>query len=171
MARPPRVLYLSTHGQFALRTRAPVADPLLRCGLEFARGEGRRPGKEKQRESLPWLLTGAEVLAVPHRGTELVVLSACQSGTGLWEYGQSRADLRHAFHLAGARAVVASLWAVEDRSTRDVMVAFVESLARTGMDQKAEALRQAQRRKIEALLREDFHSHPFYWAAFSLSGS
>jgi CHAT domain-containing protein len=170
---PPRLVYLATHGFFVPPAAGlPVDDPLLCCGIAFAGHNVVPAGKGKKAGSLPGLLTGAEVLAANLRGTDLVVLSACESGTGQAPYGQSPADLRHAFHLAGARAVVSSLWSVADRHTRGLLVPFIESLARQGRADKAEALNEAQRRKIKELRASpDRHAHPFFWAAFTLSGA
>ena len=172
LTESPRVVYLSTHGFSLLRTTLGTddefqVDPLLRCGVAFA-GCNFLPAKDKE---LPGLLTGAEVLAIDLRGTDLIVLSACQSGTGVTSYGQSPADLRHAFHLAGARAVVSSLWSVEDEATRELMVSFMTGYGRPGTN-KADALVEAQRTMINKLRQGlDHHAHPFFWAAFTLSGS
>src|SRR5207249_1123171 len=107
---PPRVVYLTTHGFSSLMdgfglpiTRpgdeVPQVDPLLGCGLAFAGLNFIPDGKSAATQVYPGLLTGAEVLAVDLRGTELAVLSACQTGTGKrgkTSFGQSPADLRHA---------------------------------------------------------------------------
>jgi CHAT domain-containing protein len=114
------------------------------------------------------------VLAVDLHGTDLVVLSACQTGTGKkgkMSFGQSPADLRHAFHLAGARSVVSSLWSVDDEATKDLMVSFMESYARRPDGDKAEALAKAQRDMIAKRRRDLEHdAHPYFWAGFTLSG-
>jgi CHAT domain-containing protein len=81
--------------------------PLLSCALAFAGWNYLPPGSDA---SLPGMMTGAEVLGIDLRGTELVVLASCAAGREELTYGQSPANLRHAFHLAGARAVVSALW-------------------------------------------------------------
>ena len=91
-------------------------------------------------------------------------LSAWQSAVGPEAGGEGLISLSRAFHFAGARTVLASLWAVSDRSTADLMARFYAGLAR-GMA-KDEALQAAQ---IEALHSADA-AHPFHWAAFQLSG-
>ena len=94
---------------------------------------------------------------------ELIVLSACDTAGG---------DERAALGLAGigvkagARAVLASLWAVNDRSTAVLVPAFFEHLG-DGSASKAVALQRAQR----AMLRDDRHAHPYHWAAFVLIGN
>ena len=71
--------------------------------------------------------------------------------------------LTRAFQYAGARSVLASLWSVTDRSTRDLMQRFYANLKK-GLT-KDEALRAAQ---VDML--KGPYSHPFFWAAFQLSG-
>jgi CHAT domain-containing protein/tetratricopeptide (TPR) repeat protein len=186
LARPPRIVYLTTHGISSLAqdffkvplTRSGddvfLVDPLVSCGLALAGFNFIPNGKGPGGETLPGLLTGAEVLAVDLQGTELVVLSACQTGTGKkgkMSFGQSPADLRHAFHLAGAQNVVSSLWSVDDNATRELMVSFMGAFARRPAADKAELLAGAQRDLIARRRRDrDHESHPFFWAAFTLSG-
>lgn len=101
----------------------------------------------------------------PSSDLNLVTLSACQ--TALGEINHDGSDLRglaDAFSLAGCRSVVASLWSVEDQSTRDLMVEFYKAL-KEGKS-KAQALKQAQ---CGLLAQEKYH-HPFFWAPFILIG-
>ncbi len=169
LATPPRVVYLATHGFYNAPLKLEPDDPFLRCGIAFAGLHylPRDPGKD--RRSLPGLMTGAEVMSAPLRGTELVVLSACDSGLGELQYGQSPADLRQAFHFAGARAVVSAVWSVDDGSTCDLMIDFMHNLYSKPQPDKADALRRAQREEIHDT-QWGRRTHPFYWAAFTLSG-
>jgi len=89
------------------------------------------------------ILTAEEVQSLDLRGTDLVVLSACETGLGLHEYGQGVLGLQRAFQAAGARAVVASLWRVDDAATTVLMEQFYTNLWSKKMP-KLEALRQAQ---------------------------
>jgi hypothetical protein len=95
------------------------------------------------------------------------VLSACATGLGDVAGGEGVFGLQRAFHQAGARTVVASLWQVDDEAARQVLTRFYENLWRKGLGPLA-ALRQAQL----AHLREGpaDSSHPRYWAAWVLSG-
>ena len=94
------------------------------------------------------ILTAEEVQALDLRGTELVVLSACETGLGEAEYGQGVLGLQRAFQAAGARAVVASLWKVDDAATTVLMEQFYTNLWDKKLP-KLEALRQAQLDRAE----------------------
>ncbi|MGH7393518.1 MAG: CHAT domain-containing tetratricopeptide repeat protein, partial [Candidatus Rokuibacteriota bacterium] len=101
-------------------------------------------------------------LTLPPGG--LAVLSACETALGEQVPGSALITFAAAFSQAGSQSIVASLWKVNDTSTRDLMVAFHRALASTG---RAEALRQAQL----TLLRKPATAHPYYWAAFILIGA
>jgi CHAT domain-containing protein len=94
---------------------------------------------------------------------ELLVLSACETATG---------DKRAALGLAGvavrsgARSTLATLWAVNDDSTAELMVDFYRTLTQSQVS-KAQALRQAQLK----LLKHSQYHHPYYWAPFILVGN
>jgi CHAT domain-containing protein len=128
--------------------RAFELTPLLRSGVVLA-GGGRDPGTgpaEADADTAPredGILTAEEVQAIDLRGCELVVLSACDTGLGHAEAGQGVLGLQRAFHAAGARAVVASLWKVDDAATGVLMEQFYTNLW-TKKFPKLEALRQAQ---------------------------
>lgn len=166
LAAPPHTLYISTHGFFCPPWQTHTSnmdDPFLCCGLLLAPEKAATVAPGSPNTQLSGLVTGAEVLTLDLSGTEMVVLSACQTGLGATTYGQSAASLRHAFHLAGAKSVVASLWSINDKETSELMVGFMRRALEPAAD-KADALRAAQR-EMQAR-----HPHPFYWAAFTLSG-
>ncbi len=96
---------------------------------------------------------------------DLVVLSACQTGTGKEVKGEGVMGLNTAFLQAGARSVVSTLWQVEDNAANHLMKEFYERMAADGMSPSA-ALRAAQ---IKLYQDPQFRS-PFFWAAFTVHG-
>jgi CHAT domain-containing protein/tetratricopeptide (TPR) repeat protein len=156
----PRVLHVATHG-FFLRDQlasasGPLPDhPLLRSGLALAGANARRSGPRDD-----GILTALELAQLDLQGTELVVLSACESGAGEVQTGDGVSGLRRALVLAGARAQLTSLWQIADVPTQELMVDYYQRLLR-GVGRSA-ALREAQL----AIMASRDRSHPFYWAAF-----
>jgi CHAT domain-containing protein len=118
------------------------------------------------------LLTALEVQNLDLWGTELVVLSACETGLGKVEVGEGVLGLRRAFQNAGARTVLASLWQVPDRETELLMAAFFRRWLQG--TPPARALRAAQL-KLIAALRKDGNpvrrqAPPLWWAGFICHG-
>jgi CHAT domain-containing protein len=94
--------------------------------------------------------------------TELVVLSACETGLGDIRVGEGVFGLRRAFLLAGAKTLVMSLWKVPDAQTQMLMEGFYKRILEG--HPREEALRQAQ------LAVKETYPEPFYWAAFICQG-
>jgi CHAT domain-containing protein len=153
--KSPRVLHLATHGFFLSDPGLP--NPLLRVGLALA---GARSSAVAG--SGYGLLSALRLEGLSLRGTELVTLSACDTGLGDAFAGEGVAGLNQAFLAAGARRVMLSLWKVPDRETSLLMQDFYTRYANG--DDPAEALRAA---KLE-LHRQGLP--PRDWAAFVLNG-
>ncbi len=118
---------------------------------------------DRQRED--GLLQAYEIMQM-RLNADVVVLSACETGIGKHIRGEGLASLSRAFLYAGANSVIASLWRVDDQSTADLMSRFHRRLF-DGKSPRDEALRQAQL----DLIRSGTFSHPYFWAAFALTGS
>jgi len=159
----PRFLLLSTHG--FLFPEIAQQNPLVGCGVALA---GANRAMRGGRDADDGLLTGLEIVGMDLRGTELAVLSACETGLGLLEPGEGVAGLRQAFQLAGARAVLATLWSIPDRETAVLMTEFFISLEQ-GRGH-AEAIQTAQKAMIARQRKNDGPVNPFAWAAFTLTG-
>ena len=117
------------------------------------------------------LLTAEEIGVLDLRGTELVVLSACESGLGHLRAGQGVIGLVGALDRAGARSVVSTLWKVSDEATSPFMASFYQKF--WGGTGPAQSLRLAQLDLIRGIIRSnagESYAHPFYWAAFVLVG-
>lgn len=134
--------------------------PLVRSGLVLA-GANRAastPGGDDG------ILTALELSGLDLHGTELVVLSACETGVGTTPAGQAVQGFRAALALAGADTQILSLWDVDDEATAVLMG---ELYARLDAGESAvDALAHA--RQVVAARPE--WSHPAYWAAFQLYG-
>jgi CHAT domain-containing protein/tetratricopeptide (TPR) repeat protein len=188
----PRLLYCITHGFFLQDAERPRekgrlrdlelvsgpsrplpnfgADARLRSGLALA---GANKWQARSAKGLSdGLLTALEVENLDLWGTELVVLSACETGLGEVQVGEGVLGLRRAFLLAGAQTVVASLWKVPDAETEKLMTSFFERWLKGAA--RADALRQAQLELIRSLrlsgnpTRRD--APPLYWAGFICHG-
>lgn len=108
-----------------------------------------------------------EVIEQVSMSADLVTLSACDSAYGRRIAGEGLMSLARAFHLAGARSVVSTLWTIDDRASVDLMREFYQGL-KQGLA-KDEALRRAQLRFVTSRGNARWRA-PKYWAAFQLSG-
>lgn len=98
------------------------------------------------------------------RGARLVTLSACETNIGGYDPSAVYSSLSRAFSKAGAPTVVASLWSVNDTSTKETMMAFYKEIA--AGQSKSEAMRRAQL----AVMHDPRFAHPYYWAPFVVLG-
>jgi CHAT domain-containing protein/tetratricopeptide (TPR) repeat protein len=151
IGRGARYVHFASHG--LLDERFPL-NSALALTIPERPAEGQANG----------LLQAWEIFEQMRIDADLVTLSACETGLGKELGGEGLVGLTRAFHYAGARSVLASLWSVGDDSTADLMTRFYSHL-RSGRT-KDDALRAAQ---LEMIRRREL-SHPFHWAAFQLMG-
>lgn len=189
-----QLLFESAVAAHRRSTSVAARNPLLLSGLAVS---GANVPPETDALGLPigedGILTAEEIAGLSLQNLELVTLSACETGLGEVAAGEGVFGLQRAFHQAGARSVVASLWKVSDNATRALMIEFYNNLWGKKMS-KVEALRQAQITMIERYdidageLRglgkkpvqggeanepqrvRDASLPPKLWAAFQLSG-
>jgi CHAT domain-containing protein/tetratricopeptide (TPR) repeat protein len=162
----PLILHMATHGFFgeALNERD---NPLFRSGLYLADIDQVKVDRERDDGQL----TAYEVSGMDLRGTQLVVLSACETGLGTEVMAEGEvfmsegmSGLRRAFAMAGARTTVMSLWAVSGVTAQKTMEAYYRKLAEG--QGPGEAMQAVQ---LE-MLRTKEHAHPKDWAVFIVSG-
>ncbi|NEP67660.1 MAG: tetratricopeptide repeat protein [Moorea sp. SIO3A5] len=160
----PRILHIATHGFFesAPNQELPTLydNPMLLSGLVLAGFKQKRTGAENG------VLTALEAVGLKLSGTELVVLSACDTGSGRISSGEGIYGLRRAFVIAGSQTQLISLRKVEDKATKELMLAYYQRLLDHNMG-RTEALRQTQL----DMLKDETYQHPYYWASFIVSGN
>jgi CHAT domain-containing protein len=177
--------------RFGQRVGRVVNSPLLMTGLVFA-------GANNPKTVGRGIVTGEQLIDLDLSGLELAVLSACETGVGDVPRDEGPYGLQRAFHYAGARNVVVSLWKVPDQSTAALMARLYAHLWNDKNPvAPLEALRQAQLEiyknpgkvpewakgfragfeivggsedGIEVKPTKDGKTHPLFWAAFTLSG-
>ena len=183
--RSPCILHVATHGFFApyvaehrdaneggsqvvasgrrLDRVGTLPNPMLRSGLALAGANTWAQDGNPPAEAEDGILTAEDVTGLDLLDTELVVLSACETGLGEVHLGEGLFGLQRAFTIAGATTLVMSLWKVPDRQTSDLMARFYEGLVQG--KPRIEALRDAQLH-VRSRDRE-----PFYWGAFICQGA
>jgi len=164
----PDVLHLSTHGFFCENRDNFYDNPLSRGGLAFA-GANCIFADHKLANVEDGILTALEVTGIDLNGTDLVVLSACETGVGDIENSEGVYGLRRAFQLAGAGTIIMSLWSVPDKETFEIMETFYGHILDGST--KSEALRQASLEVLRKHRNRYNSGHPYFWGGFILSGN
>ncbi|MCY1015909.1 CHAT domain-containing tetratricopeptide repeat protein [Pyxidicoccus sp. MSG2] len=158
----PGLLHIATHGFFREDAEgALLPDPLLRSGLVLAGASSpqEQSGPRYREDSI---VTALELAGLDLWGTQLVVLSACDTGRGDIKPGQGVYGLRRALVSAGTESLVTSLWKVNDETSRELMESYYRNLL--AGQRRAEALRTA----MKALRQK--HPKPYSWAPFIFIG-
>lgn len=165
----PQILHIATHGFFlndvdvnddleSNEESQLAKNPLFRSGILLAGAGLQQTGTQED-----GVLTAYEAMNLTLDNTELVSLSACETGLGDVRNGEGVYGLQRSFLVAGARTVVMSLWQVDDEATQELMSTFYTQWI-NGMD-KFQAFRAAQ------LAIKEKHKLPYYWGAFVMIGN
>ena len=166
----PYILHIATHGFFNSPTsdkRAPFgmeernsSNLLEGSGLLLAGAQNTINGEFLEGEN--GILTAHEAMNIALDHTELVVLSACETGLGNIQNGEGVYGLQRSFQVAGAKSVIMSLWTVDDSATQEMMTNFY-TFWLSGKE-KHVAFKLAQMEVRE------HHPHPYYWGSFIMVG-
>ncbi|MBV6644538.1 MAG: CHAT domain-containing protein [Cyclobacteriaceae bacterium] len=170
----PRIFHVATHGFFEskklqasnidteLRENYAYENPLLKTGLLLS-GAGDILNETRFNYNVDnGILTAYEAMNLNLDQTDLVVLSACETGLGEIEAGEGVYGLQRAFLVAGAKTIVMSLFKVADQATQQLMVKFYRKWIETG--DKRQAFIDAKKE-----IRNEF-SDPIYWGPFVMIG-
>ncbi|MGC4021220.1 MAG: CHAT domain-containing protein [Cyclobacteriaceae bacterium] len=161
----PRLIHIATHGFFLSdvdinENDEAVSNPLFRSGVLLAGAAVDRANSQREDDGV---LTAYEAMNLNLDQTDLVVLSACETGLGEVRNGEGVYGLQRSFMVAGARNVLMSLWQVDDKATQELMNAFYANWI-DGKD-KHQAFREAQLK-----IKEQYPA-PYFWGAFVLVGN
>jgi len=136
-------------------------DPLIRSGLALAGANHAWQGEKISEGVEDGILTARDVSRMNLMNTELVVLSACQTGLGDVKGSEGVYGLQRAFKMAGVRYLLMSLWKVPDESTKEFMVTFYKQLL------SGESIRGSYQ-ITQQVMSSKYPDDPFKWAAFIL---
>ena len=163
--KSPRILHLATHGFYYTPTEAEevdylrgYSDAMSLSGLIMSGGNAAWRGKELPAGTLSGVLTANNIAHLDLSNTDMVVLSACQSGQGN-ATAEGLYGLQRAFKKAGVGTMVMTLWSVSDKVATEFMIKFYESLVENDWD-KHKAFEQTK-----SYIRTQ-HPDPYHWAAF-----
>jgi CHAT domain-containing protein len=151
----PKILHIATHGFFINDNNIP--NPMLKSGIALSGANA-----SAIRGKSDGIVTSLKLSGLNLKGTQLVVLSACQTGVVDINSTENVSGLNKAFIQAGAKNIVMSLWSVADKETSQLMSSFYKEI--NNNNNYSKSLQKAKLSMIKNNL------HPFYWGAFILSG-
>ncbi len=172
--KSPSLLHVATHGYFlddvsqvesqklvGIELEAATENPLLRSGLLFAGCENVfDPDYHPADKEENGVLTAFEAMRLNLDETQLVVLSACETGLGKVRQGEGVYGLQRSMMVAGAKNLLVSLWPVSDEATNLLMTTFYSAYLKSGV------IGQAYNDAMKTIRKA--YPQPFYWGAFVL---
>ena len=173
LMQSPKVFHIATHGFFqpavqennifaGLNEAKAYDNPLLRSGLLMAGAGDILNESAYNYNSESGILTAYEAMNLNLDQTDLVVLSACETGLGEVEAGEGVYGLQRAFLVAGAKTIIMSLFKVSDEATQELMIKFYQKWIATG--DKRKAFVDAKKE-----IRNEYRD-PIYWGPFVMIG-
>jgi CHAT domain-containing protein len=174
----PKILHIATHGFFlndifnkddksflGFEANKIKTNPLLRSGIMLAGASLVAKDTTNRMKGQDGIFTAYEASLLNLANTDLVVLSACETGLGVDINNQGVFGLQRAFYIAGAKNLIMSLWMVDDDATQILMTEFYKEWAiNPTHDFISKAFNKAQNE-----VRKKY-PHPYYWGAFTLLG-
>lgn len=170
----PKILHIATHGFYAPTVERNLSDemtatdnnlsdnPLLKSGLLLKGGGDIISRSDRNYNAESGILTAYEAMSLNLDNTDLVVLSACETGRGEVATGEGVYGLQRAFLIAGAKVLIMSIFQVDDEATQRLIINFYDKWLATGN------LRQSfKNAKLD--LRKEF-PEPIYWGSFMMVG-
>lgn len=165
--KSPKLLHLATHGFYYTPNRAEnvdylkgYTDAMSLSGLVLSGGNAAWLGKPLPKGVLGGILSANDIARLDLSNTDMVVLSACQTGQGK-ATAEGLYGLQRAFKKAGVRTIVMSLWNVSDKTASEFMTTFYERLA----DKKNAWNKRKAFEEAKVIIRQRY-LEPFHWAAF-----
>ena len=165
--KAPQLLQIATHGFYYTSERAAnvdylkgYSDAMMLSGIVLSGGNAAWRGKDLPDGVLGGILTANNIARLDLSGTEMVVLSACQSGQGK-ATSEGLYGLQRAFKKAGVGTMVMALWNVSDKVATEFMTTFYEQLA----SKQCKWNKHQAFERTKSIIREKYPD-PFYWAAF-----
>ena len=174
--KAPTIVHIATHGYFLQDVKGAHGsvygvdaenasnNPLLRSGLILADAKEAITDTKAVdiTHSENGILTAYEAMNLDLEGTDLVIMSACETGLGDVKSGEGVYGLQRSFLVAGADALIMSLWKVDDEATQLLMSHFYSNWVKGGNKEKA--FKQAQ---VQLMAK---YKEPYYWGAFVMIG-
>lgn len=176
--KSPKVLHIATHGFFlnniddindktilGFEANNLKSNPLLRSGIMMAGASVVARDTMNIYKEQDGIFTAYEASLLNLTNTDLVILSACETGLGVTLNNQGVFGLQRAFYIAGAKNLIMSLWAVDDDATQILMSEFYKNwISNPNHENISIAFKKAQ---AEVRIK---YPHPNYWGAFVLLG-
>ena len=170
----PKIFHIATHGLYRPSTQLTLEkemqgnealmaqNPLLRTGL-LLKGAGDLLDKTNFNYNMEnGILTAYEAMSLNLDQTDLVVLSACETGLGDLEAGEGVYGLQRAFLVAGAKVLIMSMFKVDDEATQKLMLKFYQKWLNTA-NMRQSFIDAKKELRVE-------YPDPIHWGAFMMIG-